>query len=247
MRPLTRFSLSSSWFGVMLGLLVCGLPLMAMAVEFKPPRRGIPGRREGAGTRDPYACVQGNLRLTAIMPQTNLGLTTAVYPRFFWYSPRTRAKFAQFTLYEVDEATMENKISIYTSTFRISGTSGIASLPLPNTTFLPPLTVGKDYHWSLALICNPDNREQNITVDGWVQRIAPAAAFTNQLGATKSQDLPTLYANNGLWFDTVTTLAEQRCANPNDTSLAASWAQLLKSVKLDTIAEQPLVQQCGKE
>ncbi|MGA7935617.1 MAG: DUF928 domain-containing protein [Kovacikia sp.] len=232
------------WLGFLLGLLICSLPLMAMAIEFKPPRRGVPGRREGAGTRSPQACVQGNLRLTALMPPTNLGLTTAAYPRFFWYIPKTRAKLAEFSLAEINEATGSVKVPVYKTTFGIAGVPGVASLPLPRHATIPPLTVGQDYRWSLALICNPDRREQDIKVDGWVQRITPNAELTEKLAKATATDRPLIYANSGIWFDTLTSLADLHCANPQNTSHSASWAELLKSVKLAAIATQPLVQSC---
>ncbi|UBF26665.1 DUF928 domain-containing protein [Kovacikia minuta CCNUW1] len=253
MRLKHLFALFAPYLGLGLGLFVCSLPLLAVAVEFKPPRRGLPGRREGAGTRDPAACVRGNpSQLTAIMPQTNLGLTTAAYPRFFWYIPKTRAKLAEFRLVSGGEAASQDataqtdKTPIYTATFSITGTPGIASLSIPRHATIPPLTVGQDYQWSLALVCNPDNRKQDIRVNGWVQRITPTADLTNKLVKASPNDRLRLYADNGIWFNTLSTLAELRCTNPQDASLVASWTELLKSVKLTTIAEQPLIQQCGE-
>ncbi len=249
MRLENRSARVMSWVGVLLGLFVCSLPLAAMAVEFKPPRRGVPGRREGGGTRDPRACIQGNpARLAAIMPETNLGLTTTAYPRFFWYMPKTRAKFAEFALFEVNEK-LEETTTVYKTTFSLAGTPGVASLALPAQATLPPLTVGKDYRWSLKLICNPsapNDSQQNPAVNGFVQRVEPDATLSSKLAKADPRDRVALYANNGIWFDTITTLAELRCARPQDTGLAASWSALMKSVKLDVIAEQPLIQQCGK-
>ncbi|QZZ21285.1 DUF928 domain-containing protein [Leptothermofonsia sichuanensis E412] len=232
--------------GLFLGLLMCSLPLVAMATEFKPPRRGIPGRREGGGTRDAFICVETKpANLTALMPQTNFGLTTAAYPRFFWYMPQTRAKFAAFSLYESSE-NQEDKSLVYTTTFSISGTPGIASLTLPHQATLPPLAVGKDHRWSVAIICNPNDRRRDVLVEGWVQRITPDAALSSKLARADAGDRINLYAANGIWFDTLTTLADQRCANPRDTALTSSWTTLMKSVKLDKIAGEPLIQPCNQ-
>ena len=246
MRLVNRSAIVSPWLGLLLGLLLCSLPLITMAAEFKPPRRGLPGRREGAGTRDPFVCVQGNpSQLTALLPETNLGLTTAEYPRFFWFMPKSKAKFAEFALFAVNEQ-KEEQTPIYKTIFSIAGTPGVASLGLPANATIPPLVVGKDYHWSVSLLCKADDRSKDIRVDGWVQRITPEAGLTNQLAKATSSDRVRLYASNGIWFDTVTTLADQRCANPKDTALLASWAELLKSVQLGAIADQSLIQQCQK-
>ncbi|PSB26085.1 DUF928 domain-containing protein, partial [Stenomitos frigidus] len=130
--------------------------------------------------------------------------------------------------------------------FSITGTPGVASLSLPGNANIPPLVVGKDYHWSVSLICKTDDRSKDIRVDGWVQRVATNVDLTKQLATAKPTDRVRLYANNGIWFDTVTTLAEQRCANPKETALNSSWAELLKSVQLEAIADQPLIQQCQR-
>ena len=244
MRLVNRSAIVTPWLGLLLGLFLCSLPLIAMAAEFKPPRRGLPGRREGAGTRDPFVCVQGTpSSLTALLPATNLGLTTAEYPHFFWFMPQTKAKFAEFTLAAVNDR-MEERAFVYKTIFSIAGTPGIASLALPGNASIPPLVVGKDYHWSVSLICKEDDRSKDIRVDGWVQRVALDANLTKQLATAKPSDRAQIYATNGIWVDTVTTLADQRCLSPKDATLTNSWAELLKSVQLGAIADQPLKQQC---
>ncbi|WP_332962542.1 DUF928 domain-containing protein [Microcoleus sp. ARI1-A5] len=50
------------------------------------------------------------------------------------------------------------------------------------------------------------------------------------------------YAKNGIWYDTLTTLAQMRRKAPDDPSLKAEWTQLLQSQKLESIADKPLVQ-----
>ncbi len=140
----------------------------------------------------------------------------------------------------------EDRAPIYKTTFNIDGTAGVASLSLPSHATLPPLMVGKDYRWSVGLICSASDRSRDITVEGWVQRVALKADLTKQLATAKPSDRVRLYASNGIWFDTVTTLADQRCINPKDSALTSSWAELLKSVQLGAIAEQPLLQQCQK-
>jgi hypothetical protein len=176
----------------------------------------------------------------ALSPDTNLGLTTAAYPRFFWALPSTNAPLVEFTLYDVD-AKQANRNLIYKTTFSITGEAGIASLSLPTDVNLPPLKLGQDYRWSVALICNPADRSQDIIVDGWVQRVVPSSTVAQQLKHATPRDRPAIYAQNGLWFDTVETLLDQRCARPQDANLAASWAELMKSVNLEAIVNQPAV------
>ncbi|MCC3431376.1 MAG: DUF928 domain-containing protein, partial [Microcoleus sp. PH2017_03_ELD_O_A] len=50
------------------------------------------------------------------------------------------------------------------------------------------------------------------------------------------------YAKNGIWYDTISTLAQMRRQAPDDPMLKAEWTQLLNSQKLESIAYKPLVQ-----
>jgi Domain of Unknown Function (DUF928) len=241
------------WFGLMLSFFICSEPLIAAALEFKPPRRGIPGRREGGGTREGSLPVPGAdpcnagsaVQFAALMPPTNFGLTTSEFPRFFWSTPRTKARFAEFTLHEASESAdkkMSDRALVYRSTFRINGDAGIASFALPRNTGIPGLAVGADYHWTISLICNPQNRKQDTKVEGWVQRMAPDAALASQLSQSTPSDRPKLYADNGIWFDTLSSLADLRYAKTLDTSLAEDWANLLKGVNLPNSTTLPLFQ-----
>nr|WP_290226870.1 DUF928 domain-containing protein [Trichocoleus desertorum] len=208
-----------------------------------PPSPRIPGRRQGAGSRGPglVECLPANSgSLVALLPDTNLGLTTAAYPRFFWSVPSTNAPLMEFTLHEVD-AKQANRNLIYKTTFSTTGEAGIASLSLPTDVNLPPLKLGQDYRWSVALICNPGDRSQDVTVDGWVQRVVPSSTVAQQLKQATPRDRSFIYAQNSLWFNTIETLVDQRCARPQDADLAASWAELMKSVNLEAIANQPPV------
>jgi hypothetical protein len=234
--------------GLLLGLGITVMPLMAIAAiaEFKPPKRGMPGKREGGGTR--------GASLTALLPKTNFGLTTAAYPRFFWYVPKAgNLKYVEFTLFEGD-IKIPDRILVYKTTFTITGEPGIVSLTLPSDAGIPPLTVGKDYHWSVKLFGDLTTPQKGVKVDGWVQRINVPPSLAKQLATADLKTRTTLYADSGLWFDTLTALAEARCAFPADPSLKETWTTLLKTpeskdnpgVKLDVIANQPLIQQCNK-
>jgi hypothetical protein len=260
-RPVKWLSASLSLF---LGLAIVGTPWLVIAQQFVAPRRGLPGRRIGGGTRDPRPCVWGNVAqpgdMAALSPAANLGLTTANQPRFFWYLPKTRAKQAEFVLYKADaqaidkllDSNLESQIKqvaqtkLYSKTFDLPKQIGIMSVSLPKTGSgeMSALETGQYYRWTLSLICDANNRKRDIQVEGWVQRVPPNADLTSQLQKADDRKRVALYANNGYWYDTLNTLAELRCANPKDTNLVNSWSILLKSVKLDSIANQPLLQAC---
>ena len=234
MRWTSRLDRPFPWIGVLLGLFVCGLPTIALA-DFNPPSRGTPGRREGGGTRDPLSCTKGNpATLIALNPETNFGLTASKYPRFFWFQPQTRAQFAEFSLYQGDEKTPDRTL-VYKTTFKTADKAGIASIVLPNSAGIPPLELGKDYHWSVTLLCNAENPKFNVTVDGWVQRVQTLGSITR---STDLKARAAILAQKGIWFDALEAQAEQHCLKPEDSE---GWTGLLRSVKLNKIANQPIL------
>jgi Domain of Unknown Function (DUF928) len=228
---------SIPWVGVLLGLWVCA-PTIALA-QFNPPSRGAPGRREGGGTRDGICTIGKPGTLIALIPATNIGLTTAEYPRFFWFQPRNRAQLAEFSLYQGDEKKPDRTL-VYKTTFSTSEKAGIASIALPKSAGIPPLQLGKDYHWSVTLLCDtidvaPKPKLQNITVNGWVQRVQPQPIDPRATPQARIN----LMGQRGLWFDVLEAQAEQRCLNPNgDTT---DWTKLLQAVNLEKVATQPIV------
>ena len=254
-RKKPRTTLTAFCLAWLLGFLGSGFPMPALARESSSSVQGQPsagstldiaqvptptilrrsGRRKPASPRGP--CSPSQKPLTALLPKTNLGLTVAASPTFFFYIPQTPITTAEFVL--LDE---ENGTKVYEKTFALSGTPGIVSLTLPASGTSPRLAVGKEYHWYVSMICDPEDRSGDIYVDGWIQRVEPNRSLMTQLEKASPHDRVTLYRKNDLWYDTLTMLAQRRRMSPNDRALAAEWTSLLKSVELDEIAQEPLVQ-----
>jgi hypothetical protein len=239
---LLKRSLPIICLSISLAVLGATLPAIALTINFNLPKRGLPGRREGGGTR-------GN-ELVAILPKTNLGLTTAAYPRFFWAVPKgIQATVAEFTLYQGTAAT-PNAMFIYRTTFRTAEQPGIASLKLPSD-LSPPLAIGQDYHWTVTVATNLENLgdpQRSFKVSGWVQRVEPDQTFTDQLKQTSPRDRAGLYAANGYWFDTLEALAQVHCQSPSDAAVQANWSMLMKAPGVELsrqVAGLSLLQSCG--
>lgn len=194
-----------------------------------PTIRRRSGRRKPASARGP--CSPSKQSLTALIPETNLGLTVTAYPTFFFYMPQTSATIAEFVL--LDE---ENKTQVYQTTVPISGSPAIVSLSLPASKNVRPLEVGKEYHWYFSIICDPEDRSEDVYVDGWVRRVEPNPTLVRRLEKASPGEQVALYQNEDLWYDALKTLAEQRRLHPNHPGLATEWATLLRSVGLDEIA-----------
>ncbi len=225
-----------------IALTMAALSPPASAIDFVPPDRGRPGSREGAGTRrgpvaEDRCSYRGDRPLTALMPNTNLGLTADPYPTFFFYIPETDARMVEFFIEaEVEDGTGQKRYEeIYRTRIEITGEARTIALELPAAAGLAPLEEGREHYWSLMLLCTP--QREIAYVDGWVERVAPPASLRSALESATAAERPSLYAEAGLWYDTLEALAELQQADPTDPNWQRDWANLLESVGLESLAD----------
>ncbi len=222
-----------------------------------PPPDGEPKQSGTTGTRGECGSAKGSLPfLTPLTPGTIQGLTEkkegtvseyptltiSEYPTFFVYVPQTSAHSVEFVL--TDE---NNTREIYYKAFALPSNPGIVSIKLPADK--PPLELGKVYKWSFSIICKPRDSSQNITVYGWVKRTEPNPALVKALEKATPLERAALYGEYGIWHETLTTLANLRRSQPEESTLVVKWTELLKSesVKLSAISQAPLVDCCTLE
>jgi Domain of Unknown Function (DUF928) len=213
-----------------------------------PPDRGAAGTRSGAASR---GC-SSDQPMTALVPvyeETTTqaspvtkvwGLTTAELPTFWFFIPYQKASIKTMEFVVKDETTKPSQ-TIYRSSVTPPPVPGIINIKLPSN--VNSLQVGKTYNWFLKLKvdCNPQLPAQLEYVEGWVQRVNPNSKLASSLKSATQEQKVALYAENSIWHDALTTLAELRLDKPKDTTLMADWNGLLKSVGLENLANQPLV------
>lgn len=210
----------------------------------------ISGRRTGMGSRD--NCPAVTTALTALVPlqkeqklskQTDKpisaivgGLTTSLRPSFWFYVPYTQdlTASAEFILQD----SVEN--DIYRNAIALPPKPGVIGVSLPSNA---SLQVGKTYHWYLKVLCNQQQKASvPIYVEGDIQRVNLDSRMMQQLEtAVDPQQEVAIYAQEGIWFDSLTMLAQMRQKNPHNASVAEDWQSLLRSVNLDNVATAPLV------
>lgn len=218
------------------GAIAGALPVQVMAQEYVPPNRGLPGRREGGGTRGCWTVNSSSAtpNLTAVVPDRNFGYTTQAHPSFFVYVPPAyaeRAKAAEFVLSD------SQGNPVYSVTFQtVPGDNPITRLDLPQEANVAPLAIGEDYQWSFSLICDLTDRSADFVVDSWIQRIEPDAALAIALQGARPEQYPELYAGAGIWYDALTSIVDLN--RSTDVAVTtAQWQTLLNSVGLDNLAQ----------
>ncbi|MEG5033223.1 DUF928 domain-containing protein [Microcoleus sp. AT3-D2] len=208
--------------------------LLSQNVNFKPPDVTAPANRQGGTHRGNKLCPAG-LSITPLVPPTNIGLTLTDSPTIFVYVPQTSAKI-EFTVLNDKEEEV-----VYEKTFKLDK-SGIVGVTIPATVDNnKSLEVGKRYVWSFSLVCDPEDRAADLVVKGFVQRIEPQATLKSELANPDPMTRLNVYAQNGIWYETLATLAQMRRQTPGDVKLTAKWTQLLQSQGLESVATQPLV------
>lgn len=223
--------------------------LQPSGVEISPKRdvlaqrfkiRNVPGvgkplRRTGAAVRGGCSYSTAD-KLVALLPAIEPVLTVEEYPTVFVSLPKTSAKEAEFVLLSANK----DKV-LYEKTITLPSNPGIVSFSLPKDGSVPPLEIGKNYYWYFSVICNPQERADDLITEGHFQRIELSSKLASDLKNASLGDRPAIYAEAGIWYDAIKTLAELRRSSPNDVKISADWTELLKSVGLENIAQKPLI------
>lgn len=195
---------------------------------------GRSGHRNGGGSRSD--CPSVDSPLTALMPSSNFGKAISTHPQIWFYIPYTpeQAPTGEFILQDRD------RNDVYRASITLPNALGLVSITLPDTA--PELALNQDYRWYFNLYCDADKASSPIFVQGWVQRVSSTPQLETQL-ANSPEHRDWAYAENGIWFDAISSLAKKRMANPTDSNLIADWNALLNAegVNLDLPDSLPFV------
>ncbi len=200
------------------------------ALNYDPPLRGAPGDRGDAGSRSPFDFM-------VLVPPQNTGITVAERPTFWLYvkTPLERPIPIELELRDQQENV------IYQAEFELTQGPGIISLTLPQDA--PALQSGQKYSWYFF------SYEYELYRFGELERITLSSEVKQQLATATPRERIMILANQGLWYETFTELAELRRAYPQDAELEAAWISLLEDpdVDLNAIVSQPLLGCCTSQ
>lgn len=205
-------------------------PTVARAGDINSEARP-PGRSNGGGNRSQCSELQ-NDNLMALVPDNNEILTTKEHPDFWFYIPFAKSPDSLPATFRLLD---EEKNSVLSQPLKLSlpEKKGIAKLSLPSTE--KPLVVGKRYHWYFNIACLDDQgSSSNIFVDGWIKRVEPNSTLVDRLKQTKPQDKYRLYAENNIWAEAISELAEYRNIHQQE------WVKMLSPYKLEKAASEPI-------
>ncbi len=218
------------------------LPQLQVNVTYPPTddQRGSPPETKGSGSRggcqNPLSeAKQDSLPVTALMPSNSRVTTVKPHPTIYLYVPQTSSQQAEFVLYDW---TNRVRKPLYQAQFSISNASGIMKVNLPESVALQP---GSTYVWQFHIICDPNDRSRDQYTEGALERINLTPQQQAKIEQVQQQPLvqAQLYANAGVWSETLEIVEQLRESSPN------SWEQLLQSVGLSELAQQPILDCCS--
>ncbi|UZQ54069.1 DUF928 domain-containing protein [Trichothermofontia sichuanensis B231] len=203
------------------------LPIASQQVSLEfpaGPRRSAPRSTAGGGIRgNLHPCtVKNETPFTALHPPDQLSTTMLGNPTLFVYVPPTIATAAQFTL------TSPVGDKVYETAVTLPSQSGVMRLPLPDTIALATAT---PYRWRLVMLCGGEEE----IVRGQILRVELGPEAKSAIAVAQGLQKAELYAQSEVWLDTLMTLAADYPQH------RAAWRELLISVGLGAIADQPLL------
>jgi hypothetical protein len=197
---------------------------------------GIPGRRVAGGTRNGSisdSCNASSKPLVAIVPENAVVVTTSESPTLFFYVPETnQPQEMEFVLRD------QNDALIYDTTWTANGKAGIVSLKVPDVV-KSALQNKQDYHWYFTLVCNHD-RSLDLVVEGLIRQTSLDAQLAQKLDKSSLVEKVELYQQAQLWNDALKLVSDNLTISTRP-ELMAKWTELLASMGLDHLAQEPLV------
>ncbi|MEI1373813.1 DUF928 domain-containing protein [Nostoc sp. UHCC 0926] len=219
---------------------------LAQATTFNlpplPPGPPPGGRVRGGAKRGEPICPLTKPKLTALVPFTESaevinvwGQTTLERPSWFFYVPYTKD-----SPYEVEFVLQDQDSNdIYRPQIALPDKPGVISVSLPSTA--PALALNKQYRWFFTINCNKQTISPPTFVEGVIVRVELNPTVVKKLQTPELLKQYAIYAENGIWYDALTILAQLRQKNPKDPTLQAEWRHLLEQIHLDDIAAEPIL------
>jgi Domain of Unknown Function (DUF928) len=199
---------------------------VASVPVYTPPKRGAPGGRVGGGTRG----IQREAFLLSVLAPDHSGLTTSEQPSLYWFISSSTSLPVELTVMDPQGAQ-----PILETRLPAPVTAGVHRIRLSD--YNVRLASGAAHRWFVSVVPDPDRRSKDIMAGGAIERVEMPEGLKAKLAQAAKPDLPPIYAQAGLWYDTVAAISELIEAAPQDQALREQRTALLAQVGLTEITE----------
>lgn len=155
------------------------------------------------------------------------GFTTETQPTFLFYIPYIlipddpSRRIAQFVLLDKAERPVWKELV----SIELLNHPQLLEYHLPYD-----LKSEKLYTWYFSVICDTEKRSRNPAVRGWIQQIEPTSELQTKLRMFAPVDWNRIYIENGIWFEAVSSLINNRRNFPRANQ--QDWNDLLTYFKV---------------
>ena len=102
------------------------------------------------------------------------------------------------------------------------------------------LKMGVEYRWSVAMVLDPENRSKDVIASGMIRRVVPAETLKVRLAKAPAADHPYIYADEGIWYDSLESLSAMIDDKPGDKKLHEARAVYFMQVGLPDAARHDM-------
>jgi hypothetical protein len=227
-----------------LTVLVLGMPLSGLAQQpqqppkpepsatgatpvYKPPLRGAPGGRVGGGTRG--TTPRDMFVLSALAPDHS-GLTTQEQPPLYWFISGPTSFPVELTITDprAPKPLVETRLPSPVA-------AGVHAVRLADLGIR--LDPGVQYRWFVAVVPDQARRSRDILAGGTIERVDVPDTLRSRMGSTSREQLPSLYAEAGIWYDALATVTELIERAPTNRDHRRQRSALLSQVGLPLVDE----------
>src|SRR5215467_4082595 len=210
---------------------ILAMPLSVSAADangpvYQPPKRGAPGGRVGGGTRG----TTREVFVLSVLAPDHSGLTTSEQPSLYWFISKETSLPVELTVMDPQgvQPILETRLPAPV-------TAGLHHICLSD--YNVHLAPGAAYLWLVSVVPDADHRSKDIVTGGALERVEMPEGLKARVAEAAESDLPSLYAEAGLWYDTVAEISELIETAPQDQALRKQRTALLAQVGLTAITE----------
>jgi hypothetical protein len=150
------------------------------------------------------------LTLTVLAPE-DIGRTTKAQPCLYWFQSKSVRNQCELTITQkgVVQPLLDAKFE--------GMADGIQRLRLSD--YQITLVEGVEYRWSVAMVVDAENRSSDVVASGAIMRVKPTEKLLARLKDAPASELPYIYADEGIWYDSLETLSQLVATRPQDVKL----------------------------
>src|SRR5215470_14752238 len=193
---------------------------------YTPPKRGAPGGRVGGGTRG----IQREVFILSVLAPDHSGFTTNEQPSLYWFISNSTSLPVELTVMDPQgvQPILETRIPAPVQ-------AGVHRIRLADYNIR--LAPGAAYRWFVSVVPDSDRRSKDIMAGGAIERVEMPEGLKAKVAQAPKSDLPSIYAEAGMWYDTVAAISDLIEAAPQDQALRQQRSALLAQVGLTGINE----------